>query len=428
MAVRGDGANIVDAQGRTYLDAAGGAFVAIVGHSAASVAQAISEQVFALNFAYTADFTSEAQERSARALIAIAPPGFSKVWLTTSGSTANEAALKLARQYHLLRGKPEKTRIVSRWHSYHGSTVAAMSMSGSVPRRQPYQPYLLDFPHVEPPNCYRCPLGKSYPSCAAACAGEIETAIRRVGAQHVSAFIVEPVAGAPLGALVTPPEYLQQARAICDRHDALMIVDEVVSGLGRTGDWFGIEQSGVVPDIITLGKGLGGGFIPMGAMLVHERIYGAFEAAGKSFVHGESLTGHVLMGTAASAVIDFIESNDLRSNVRRQGARLQERLLVVEQSPIVGKVRGRGLLYGVELVADKSNGRPFDRALRIAERVVEAAAHDGVLLLAGNAGADGVDGDTVLIAPPYVVDATQIDRIVDVLDASIGAVSREVLG
>ena len=428
VAASGSGAEIVDAQGQTYLDGAGGAFVAILGHSPQGVAQAISDQASALNFAYTGDFTSDAEERAARALIAIAPPGFSKVWLTTSGSTANEAALKLARQYHLLTGKPEKTRIVSRWHSYHGSTVATMSMSGSPPRRRPYEPYLLPFPHVEPPNCYRCPLGKTYPSCAAACADEIEAAIRLVGSQYVSAFIVEPVAGAPLGALVTPPEYLQKARAICDRHGALLIVDEVISGLGRTGDWFGIEQSGVVPDIITLGKGLGGGFVPMGAMLVHERVYSAFESAGASFVHGESLTGHVLLGTAAKAVLDFIDSHDLRSNVRRQGAYLEERLRTLEASPMVGTLRGRGLLYGLELVADKATKRSFDRTMRVAERVVEAAARSRVLLLAGNAGADGVNGDTVMIAPPYVVDEAQIDRIVDVLSASIDAVAGEVLG
>ena len=428
VAVGGNGAEVIDAEGCAWLDAAGGVFVAILGHSPHAVAQAISEQAHALNFAYSGDFTSAAQESAAQALIAIAPPGFAKVWVTTSGSTANETALKLARQYHLLTGHPEKTRIVSRRHSYHGSTVATMSMSGPAPRRRPYEPYLLDFPHVEPPNCYRCPLGKAYPSCAAACADEIETAIRSVGSQYVSAFIVEPVAGAPLGALVTPPEYLRTARAVCDRHDALLIVDEVISGLGRTGDWFAIEESGVVPDIITLGKGLGGGFVPMGAVLVHERVYRAFESAGTSFVHGESLTGHVLLGTAANAVIEFIERHDLRSNVRRQGAYLKDRLRGFQTSSIVGAVRGRGLLHGLELVANKATRQPFPREMRVAERVVGAAARAHVLLVAGHAGVDGVDGDTVVIAPPYVVSEAQINRIVDVLDASISEVAGELVG
>ena len=428
VAVGGDGAEISDDQGVTYIDGVGGVFVAILGHSPFEVAQAISDQVMTLNFAYTGDFTTAAEERLADQLIRIAPPGFSKVWLTTSGSTANEAAMKLARQYHLLKGSPEKTRVVSRRHSYHGSTMGALSMTGTPPRRRPYEPYLLDFPKVEPPNCYRCPLGLTYPSCQAVCADEIEKAIATVGAQYVSAFITEPVAGGPLGALATPPEYFQRARAACDRNDVLLIVDEIVSGLGRTGDWFGVEESGIVPDIITLGKGLGGGFVPVGAVLVHERVYQAFESAETSFLHGESLTGHVLLGAAGSAVIDYIEANDLLRQVRERGQYLQQRLQAATELPMVGQVRGRGLLRGLELVHDKSSRRPFPRAARIAERIVEAAARENVLLLAGSAGANGVDGDTVLVAPPYVITEKQIDRIVEVLLASIRRVAEDVLG
>jgi len=426
-AVGGDGAEISDDKGVTYLDGAGGVFVAILGHSPHEVAQAISDQVLALNYAYTGDFTTAAEARLADQLVRIAPPGFSKVWLTTSGSTANEAAMKLARQYHLLRGSAEKTRVVSRRHSYHGSTMGALSMTGTPPRRRPYEPYLLDFPKVEPPNCYRCPLALTYPSCGAECADEIERSIATVGAQYVSAFITEPVAGGPLGALATPPEYLQRARDACDRNDVLLIVDEIVSGLGRTGDWFGVQESGIVPDIITLGKGLGGGFVPVGAVLVHERVYQAFESAGTSFLHGESLTGHVLLGAAGSAVIDYIENNDLLRRVRERGEYLQKRLQAAEELPLVGQVRGRGLLRGLELVRDKATRRPFPRADRIAERVVEAAAGEKVLLLAGSAGADGVDGDTVVVAPPYVVTEEQVDRIVEVLCAAIRQVAAEVL-
>ncbi len=425
-AVAGDGAVVVDANGRRYLDGAGGVFVAILGHSPAEVAEAVADQAGKLNFAYTGDFTTEPAERLARKLEAIAPSGLSKLWLTTSGSTANEAALKLARQYHLLRGNPEKTKVVSRWHSYHGSTLGALSMTGSMPRRRPYEPYLANFPHVSPPYCYRCPLALTYPACGAACVEEIEHAIRLHGSRYISALIIEPVAGGPLGALNTPPEYLRRAREICDRHDILLILDEVVSGLGRTGTWFACEESGVVPDIITLAKGLGGGFVPIGAVMVHQRIYDAFEASGTSFVHGESFTGHVLLATAGCAVIDYIEDRRLLQQVRVLGPRLGARLGAFAAHPLVGEVRGRGLLYGLELVADKRSRKPFDRAAQISEQVVEAAARHDVLLLAGNGGADGINGDTVVAAPPYVITEAQIDQLADALATALQEVAARV--
>jgi adenosylmethionine-8-amino-7-oxononanoate aminotransferase len=426
LAVRGEGAVIIDSNGRRFLDGAGGVFVAILGHSPQEVAAAISKQAHELNFAYTGDFTTAAVERLARELLEIAPRGFSKVWLTTSGSTANETAIKLARQYHLLRGRQEKTKIISRWHSYHGSTMGALSMTGTPPRRRPYEPYLLNFPHVHPPYCYRCPLGLTYPSCSAVCAQEIEAAIGMAGAQYISAIIMEPVAGGPLGGLVTPPEYFQRARRICDESDVLLIVDEVVSGIGRTGDWFGVEQSGIVPDIITLAKGLGGGFMPIGAVLVHERVYEAFASSGTSFLHGESLTGHVLIGAAGSAVIEFIKNHDLLSYIQQLSGYLDKILRRIAELPLVGEVRGRGLLRGLELVRDKKTKEPFPRELQVAERVVEAAARQNVLLIAGNACADGINGDTVVLAPPYIITENQIDELVRVLADSIRLVAEEL--
>ncbi|MEQ8347335.1 MAG: aspartate aminotransferase family protein [Sneathiellaceae bacterium] len=422
VAAGGSGAEIVGEDGRQYLDAAGGVFVAIVGHGVSEIAEAISEQLRSLNFAYTGDFTTSAEQRLAEKLIAIAPPGFAKVWLTTSGSTANEAALKLARQYHHLRGASQKSKIVSRWHSYHGSTMGALSMSGAVPRRQLYTPYLIDFPHVAAPNCYRCPLGRSPADCDTACAEEIGATMRLHGADYISAFIVEPVAGGPLGALPTTPAYLQAARRFCDENDALLIVDEVVSGVGRTGDWFGVQESGVVPDIITLGKGLGGGYTPIGAVLVHERVHAAFESSGTPFLHGESFTGHSTMAAAGYATLSYIERHGLLGRVREMGERLAGRMQELSNLPIVGDVRGRGLLQGIELVRDRRSNAPFARAAQVAERVVAAAAERGVLLLAGNAGVDGVDGDTVVVAPPYIVSAEQVDRIVDTLSDALRTV------
>ena len=423
LAVSGDGATVTDAEGRRYLDGSAGVFVAILGHSATEVAMSIAAQVMQLNFAYSGDFTSAATERLSRDLVDLAPDGMAKVMLTTSGSTANEAALKLARQYHLARGNAEKTRIVSRWHSYHGSTIGALSMTGSGPRRRPYQPYLLDVAHVTPPYCYRCPYGLAPDGCGMACADEIEAVVQRIGPQYMSAVIVEPIAGAPLGALVTPPDYLRRVREICDHYDMVMIVDEIVSGLGRSGTWFAIEESGVVPDVITLAKGLGAGFVPIGAMVVHERIAAAFEAHGTPFVHSESFTGHVLLGTAGAAVIDYIRSHHLLDRVAAMGARLAAGLEPLADHPLVGEVRGRGLLFGLELVSDKATKAPFARAERIGERVVEAARDRGVLLLSGNAAANGIDGDTIVLAPPYVIEAEEIDLMLAVLTDALDTVA-----
>jgi adenosylmethionine-8-amino-7-oxononanoate aminotransferase len=425
-AVAGDGAWLIDSDGRRFLDACGGVFVAILGHSPAAVAEAIALQTRTLNFAYSGDFTTDAQERLAQRLVSIAPPGIERVWLTTSGSMANEVAVKLARQYHLLKGNTQKTKIISRRHSYHGSTIGAMSMTGSLPRRKPYEPYLLNFPQVSPPYCYRCPDKLEPVDCAIACANEIESAILAAGEEYVSAFIVEPIAGAPLGGLTSPPEYLRRARDICDRYNVLMIVDEIVSGVGRTGDWFAIEESGVIPDIITLAKGLGGGFVPIGAVLAHKKIHHAFEEADASFIHSESFTGHVLLGAAGNAVLDFIDNNALLPAVRELAKYLEISLAPLANSPLVGEVRGRGLLKGIELVASKRTKKPFARSLRVAERVARATAARGVLVLTGNAGVDGVNGDTVMVAPPYVTTRSEIDFMAEVLSIALDEVAGEL--
>lgn len=427
-AVGGEGAWLIDRAGRRHLDAAGGAFVAILGHSPTPVADTLARAARQLNFAYSGDFTTSAQERFARRLTALAPPGLDRAVLTTSGSTANEAALKLARQYHLVKGEPQRTTVISREHSYHGSTIGALSMTGSMPRRRPFAPYLLDFPKVPAPNPYRSENPLDETGHALACADALERAIVTARPERVSAFIVEPVAGAPLGALVTPPAYLERVREICSRHGVLMIVDEVVSGLGRTGSWFGVEESGVVPDIITLGKGLGGGFLPAGAMLVHSRLHEAFERAGTSFVHSESFTGHVLLAEVGLAVLDFIEDNGLIDRIRADGSHLGEQMRALAGLPLVGDVRGRGFLHGIEIVADKVRRRPFPRALRMAERVAAACAERGVIVLAGNAAVDGTDGDTIVVAPPYVTTREELELIVATLREALVDVAASAPG
>lgn len=379
-----------------------------------------------LQFAYSGYFSSPEEDALALALIGKAPRGITKVWLTTSGSTATEAAVKLARQYHLLRGNPQKSKVITRWHSYHGSTIGAMSLSGSGPRRRPYQPYLLDMPHVPPPDCYRCPWGARPDNCALDCADAFEKEILAVGPDYMSAVMVEPVAGAPLGALVSPPGYLRRVREICDRYDVLMIADEIVSGLCRTGDWFAVQHDDVVPDILTLAKGLGGGYVPVGAVLIHQRINAVLEAAGTQFNHGESFTGHRIMGAAGQAVIGFIDAEGLADRVARKGPALEADLKKLKDHPLVGAVRGRGFLYGVELVANKAERRPFPRRAQVSERVAEAAARRHVLFQTGNAGADGQDGDTIMIAPPYVTSEAELTQIVSVLSDALDEVATEI--
>ena len=352
--VRGEGVYLYGEDGKRYLDGAGGVFVAILGQGVDEIADAINEEMRRVTFAYTTIFTSEKELALTRKLVAWAPEGFEKAWICTSGSGANETAIKLARHYHLVCGRPEKSRVIARKHSYHGSSIGALSLTGAVPRRRPYEPLLLDFPHISPPNCYRCPLDLEYPSCQAACAGELEQVLDEIGAETISAFIVEPMAGGPLGALVTPPEYFLAVRNICDRYDILLIVDEVISGIGRTGRNFAIEHSGVVPDIITVAKGLGAGYVPIGGVIVHERIHQAFESAGTSFVHGESFTGHTAVSAAGLATLEYLEKHDLVRRAGELGEHLGARMESLRDLPMVGEIRGTGLMRGIELVADKA--------------------------------------------------------------------------
>ena len=423
--VRGEGVYLWDEHGKQYLDGAAGVFVAILGQGVDEIADAIDAEMRQVTFAYTTTFTSETERALTRKLVEWAPEAFDKAWICTSGSGANETAIKLARHYHVVRGNTEKFRVIARQHSYHGSSIGALSLTGAVPRRRPYEPLLLDFPHISPPNCYRCPLDLSYSSCGAACADELKDVIVREGPETISAFIVEPMAGGPLGGLVTPPEYMQAAREFCDQYDVLLIVDEVISGIGRTGRNFAVEHTGVTPDIITVAKGLGAGYVPIGGVLAHEKIHAAFEVAGTSFVHGESFTGHTAVSAAGLATLTYIEEHDL---VRRAGAlgnHLGERMETLRDNPIVGEIRGLGLLRGVELVADKATKRPFPRAKGVAEAVAQECNERGLLVLPGVAGADGTDGDTVVLGPPYIVTREQIETMVSILREAIKTVGAE---
>lgn len=422
-----DGAYVHDTTGRRYLDAAGSYFVVNIGHGVPAVVDAVAAQLKNLDFAHTSYFTTEAAQRFAARLIRLAPPGFSKVYFTTSGSASNEAAIKLARQYHVLKGNTAKWKVIARWNSYHGGSLGALSLTGHVPRREPFDPLLLPFPHISPAYCYRCPFGRQPADCAVDCADELETTIRQIGPQHISAFILEPVAGGPLGAAVPHDSYLPRIRAICDRYDVLLIADEVVTGAGRTGASLAVKHWNVTPDIVTLAKGIGGGILPVGAVLVRDHVYDAFEEAGVAFRQGETFSGHPLICAAGNAVLEHIEKHDLVARARDMGERLGSALDTLRELPIVGDVRGKGLLRGIELVADKASRRPFARRLTVAERVAKACNDRGVLVIPGNACADGVDGDVVSMAPPFVIGDVEIDLIVTALRGAIEEVGAQVL-
>ena len=423
--VRGKDALLYDADGKEYIDAAGGIFVVNIGHGVAEIGQAMAQQAERFTFAHTAHFTSEAELDFASKLIELAPPGFSKVWLCTSGSQANETAIKLARSFHLLKGEGTRSQVISRWNSYHGSSLGALALTGHSARREPFEPYLFASPKIEPPYCYRCPFNLEPASCALECASALETTILRNGSRNVSAFIAEPMSGGPLGALVPPQGYFKTIREICDRHGILMIVDEVITGAGRTGKPMGIDHFDVTPDIITLAKGIGGGFVPLGAILVHDRVYSAFKAARQPFRHGETFTGHAIAAAAGSAVLNRIRQDDLIAMAARRGKALGDRLQRLRQLPIVGDVRGIGLLWGVELVSDVISKAPFKRSMGIAERVASIAVQAGLIVVAGTGCADGEAGDTITLAPPFIISEHELDLVVDRLEQAITLVAND---
>jgi hypothetical protein len=417
--VRAEGSCLFDEAGKRYIDAAGGVFVITVGHSAPDVVEAMARQAAEVAFAPTSEFTSDAEQDFARRLLALAPSAYTKAWICTSGSQATETAIKMARVHHLNGGEGARIQVVSRWNSYHGSSLGALALTGHAPRREHFQPYFAPSPKIEPPYCYRCPFNLAQPGCGLACADDLETTIRRIGAANLSAVIVEPVSGGPLGALPSPPGYLKRIREICDRHGLLMIIDEVITGAGRTGLAFGFQHDDVEPDIVTLAKGIGGGFVPIGALLVHERVAKRFAEAGSVFRHGETFTGHAVIAAAGAAVLARIEREGLIERARTIGDRLGARLGRLADHPMVGEVRGVGLLWGIELVADKATRAPYPRARQAADTVTRYAREAGVIVVAGIGCADGVAGDTLCLSPPYVITEDEIEEIATVLEAAL---------
>jgi len=410
IAVSGEGCWITAADGKKYLDAAGQAAVVNIGHGVVSVATAMAEQASQLSFAHSSQFHSAAAEKLAARLLALSPEsmrGGGRVYFCSGGSEANETALKLARQYFLERKQTERFRVVSRRQSYHGSTLGAMAMSGNTARRAPYQPLLPEWGHIDPCFCRHCPLGLRFPECTLACAEELETLLRGDREKSIAAFIFEPVVGATLGAAVPPEGYVQRIAEICRSHDVLLIADEVMTGMGRTGKPFAVDYWNVVPDMITFGKGAASGYAPLGGVIVGPRVVEAVAQGSGAFQHGFTYQNHPVSMAAGNAVFDVLEEQKLFARVSLASCDLFAALEPLKQHRYVGDVRGLGLLAGIEFVKGKATGSPFPRDEHIAGKIFEAAMEQGVLTYPTQGCVDGVNGDHILLAPPFIITAEE---------------------
>ncbi len=423
VAARGDGVFIEDRDGKRYLDASGGAAVSCLGHSNARVVAAIKGQLDAIPFAHTGFFTSEAAETLADRLVADAPTGIDHVYFVSGGSEAVEAALKLARQYFVEIGQPQRRHVIARLQSYHGNTLGALAVGGNMWRRQQFEPLLIETHHISPCFAYRwAEDGESEADFGRRVADELEAKILELGADTVIAFIAEPVVGATLGAVPAAEGYFRRIREICDRYGVLMILDEVMCGMGRTGTLHACEQDGVAPDIMTVAKGLGAGYQPIGATMVAGRIYEAIRGGSGFFQHGHTYMGHPTACAAALEVQKVIAEEDLLANVRAMGDLLDRALTErLGNHRHVGDIRGRGLFRGVELVADRTTKEPFDPATRLNARIKAEAMRRGLICYPMGGTVDGKKGDHVLLAPPFIVEPGHIDLIVDRLAEAIDA-------
>ena len=412
LIVRGEGCWLIDEDGRRYLDASGGAFVANIGHGVAEIADVMATQGRQLAYVSGAMFTHQPVEELAGAIAALCPGDLDKVYPLSSGSDAVEAALKLARQYWVERGLDSKRTIVALAPAYHGNTLLALSASPREHYRAYYHDWLVDVVHIRAPYPYRCACRGAPPYCPSCSGDALEEAIVRAGPDTVAAFIAEPVGGSSTGASVPQRDYHRRVREICDRHDVLFIADEVLTGAGRTGSWSAIEQYGVVPDILILGKGISGGYAPLSAVVAPERIADVLAQGSGAFVHAQTFSHHPLSCAVGAAVIGYIRRHRLMERCATVGATFHRKLNVLLDLPHVGDVRGRGLLAGVELVQDVETRAPFPRSLRVAESFAAAAQDAGLVVWPNTAHIDGGDGDLVMLAPPFVIEETEIDELV----------------
>jgi len=420
VAVEAHGSTIRDASGREYLDAAGGAIVVNVGHGRTSIGRVLGEQLGRMAFAHGSTFTSEPLEAYAAEIGPRLPVRDPAIYPVSGGSEAIETALKLARAYHLARGETERNVVIARWSSYHGNTLGALDLSGRAPLRRPYEPWLGRFRHVSAPYSYRAGEEDAHALASGAqLAAELERAIEAEGPRTVAAFVAEPIVGATLAAAVPPDDYWPRIAEVCRRHGVLLIADEVMTGFGRTGTWFGLDHWGVTADILVAAKGATSGYWPFGFAAASGEIHDAITGSG-GFVHGFTYSHAPGGAVVAREVLRILDEEDLVEASRAKGERLADLLHErLAPHPHLGEIRGLGLMVGLELVADRQTRRAFSRADRVTERVVRAARDAGVLVYSGTGNANGVDGDTILLGPPFVVTDPELERIAEAVAGAV---------
>ncbi len=421
VAVRGEGCFLYDTTGKAYLDGSGGAAVSCLGHGDPDIIAAVQEQAARLAFAHTGFLSSEPAEALADLLIANAPGRLDRVYFVSGGSEATESALKLARQYFVEQGQTQRRHVIARRQSYHGNTLGALAAGGNAWRREPFAPLLFEVSHIAP--CYEYALraeGETAQAYGLRAAQELEDEILRLGPDTVMAFMAEPVVGATLGAVPAIDGYFKRIREICDRYGVLLILDEVMCGMGRTGHLFACEADGISPDIVCIAKGLGAGYQPIGAMLCTDRVYDTIRDGTGFFQHGHTYLGHPVAAAAGLAVLRKLLDQDLVARARSQGEVLARALhTAFGQHPHVGDIRGRGLFRGIEIVEDREEKRPFDPARGIAGRLKAAAFEAGLICYPMPGTRDGRVGDHVLLAPPFIIEDHEIDQMVGILSATL---------
>ncbi len=419
-AVRGEGIYIYDSEGKKYIDGSSGAMTANLGHGLKEVTRRVKEQMDTLSFTYRTQFTNEPMEELSAKIAKLAPGFLNRVHYVNSGSEASELAMKLAKSYWQEQGKTSKTMVISRWGSYHGSTVGALSMSGNVGRRQAYHSYLELYPQIDSAFCFNCPYEKEYPACNLYCARELEKIIGKIGAGNISAFIAEPIIGAS-GAGITPPdEYFPLIREICDKYNILFIMDEVITGFGRTGENFASNHWNVEPDIIVFGKGVSAGYVPLAGIILSDTIYQTIKKGSGDFTTGHTFGGNPLSCAAGCSVLEYMEEHGIIKQAKDKGDYLNKKLRELqEQTPLIGDVRGKGLLLGVEVMKDRESRTLFQLQEKMTEKLVQSCFENGLIVYPSNRFINGVQGDSLLISPPLTITYEEMDEMVELLAGAL---------
>jgi adenosylmethionine-8-amino-7-oxononanoate aminotransferase len=416
----GKGVYLHDIQGKKYLDASSGAVTANIGHGVPEIVDAMHKQAKKVSFVYRSQFTSDAAEALANKISELAIGDLNWSFFVNSGSEATETAMKIAIQHWQEKGIATKTKILSRWVSYHGITLGALSMSGHPGRRSRFVPLLEDYPSIHPPYCYRCPYNQTAPECGYPCAHELETVIKRTGADKIAAFIAEPVIGAAGGAITPPKDYFKVIKEICERNEILFIADEVMTGFGRTGTILACEHWEVKPDIVALGKGMGAGYAPIAAALVSDKVMEPILNGSKLVMSGHTLSANPQSCAVSLAVLQYLEKNQILQQVETKAIYLKTLLeKMCSRYPFIGDVRGIGLLLGIEFVKNRETKEPFPRKLQVTKTIIDLAQKNGLLIYPAGAGLDGVNGDAIIISPPLTISKREMEELVRLLNITL---------